>query len=68
MKTPQFNFKKHQNNRINWRRLVRLAIYIVVVFFLILFIINQQNPTDKKLENNTIEHFDVVIDTLGDFK
>ena len=67
METPDFNFKKHQNNRIDWKMLVRLIVYIAVLFFLVFFIIKQQKTTSKKSGKHTIQQFEIEIDTINQY-
>ncbi len=65
METPNFNFKKHQNNRINWKMLMRLIVYISVLFILVFFIIKQEKTTSKHIEEHTIQQFEVEIDSVN---
>lgn len=63
MKTCEFDFKKHQDKRINWKTLIRLTIYITVVLFLIIFILHRQKTTINDPDNGTIQQFDIEIDS-----
>jgi len=61
MKTPGFNFKKHQNHHKSWKTLIRFSIYSLVMF-LILYLIffNEKAPSENTNDAN-IETFEVEI-------
>lgn len=62
MKTPQFNFKEHQNKRKDRKMLVRFVIYITVILFLIFFALNRKKTVVRNLDNGTIQQFEIEVE------
>jgi RsiW-degrading membrane proteinase PrsW (M82 family) len=61
MKTPIFDFKKHQNYRKSWKMLVRFIIYGGVILFLLYLIFYNEKTSPDKSDDATINQFDVEI-------
>lgn len=58
----KFDFKRHQNLGRNWRTLVRFAMYITVLLFLLFLIYNQTKTLQNELNDDSIEEFEVLIE------
>jgi len=61
MKTPLFDFKKHQNYRRSWKMLVRFIIYGVVISFLLYLIFLKEKAPSENTNDAKNNYYEVDI-------
>ncbi|PKR81939.1 hypothetical protein CW751_00970 [Brumimicrobium salinarum] len=61
MKTPKFDFKKHQNYQKSWKMLVRFIIYGAVISFLMYLIFFTEKASPEPTNDASEKYYEVDI-------
>ncbi|RYM33944.1 hypothetical protein ERX46_08235 [Brumimicrobium glaciale] len=68
MKTPEFDFKKHQNFSRNRKMIVRFLIYSVVISMLMYLIYDSEDTKENTENEEKIDQIDVERDEIINYE